>query len=52
MGREGCPDIDAVLTTRELAQLLRIHGELGRKAVYAKDRAFKPARVTCACCCA
>ncbi|HAH07088.1 MAG TPA: phosphopyruvate hydratase [Elusimicrobia bacterium] len=33
-------------------QLLRIHGELGRKAVYAKDRAFKPARVTCACCCA
>jgi len=26
MGREGCPDIDAVLTTRELAQLLRIHG--------------------------
>ncbi len=26
MGREGYPDIDAVVTTRELAQLLRIYG--------------------------
>ena len=26
MGRDGYPDIDAVLTTRELAQMLRIYG--------------------------
>jgi enolase len=32
-------------------QLLRIHGELGRKAVYAGNRAFRPARTVCACCC-
>ncbi|MBI5242365.1 MAG: phosphopyruvate hydratase [Elusimicrobia bacterium] len=31
-------------------QLLRIHGELGRKAVYAKDRAFRRAEKPCACC--
>ena len=31
-------------------QLLRIHGELGRKALYAKDKAFRPARIACACC--
>ena len=26
MGRDGRPDIDAVLTTRELAELIRMHG--------------------------
>ncbi len=41
MGRHGRPDIDAVLTTRELASLIRMHGlDLGTLAPEAADTPF------------
>jgi NADH-quinone oxidoreductase subunit G/NADP-reducing hydrogenase subunit HndD len=41
MGRGGRPDIDAVLTTRELASLIRMHGlDLGTLAPEAPDTPF------------
>jgi len=41
MGRDGRPDIDAVLTTRELADLIRMHGlELTAMAPEAPDTPF------------
>jgi iron-only hydrogenase group A len=41
MGREGRPDIDAVLTTRELAELIRSHGlDLSGLAPEAPDTPF------------
>jgi NADH-quinone oxidoreductase subunit G/NADP-reducing hydrogenase subunit HndD len=41
MGRDGRPDIDAVLTTRELAELIRMHGlELCTLAPEAADTPF------------
>jgi NADP-reducing hydrogenase subunit HndD len=41
MGREGRPDIDAVLTTRELADLIRMHGlDLASLAPEAPDTPF------------
>jgi NADH-quinone oxidoreductase subunit G/NADP-reducing hydrogenase subunit HndD len=41
MGREGRPDIDAVLTTRELAELIRMHGlDLAAMAPEAPDTPF------------
>jgi iron-only hydrogenase group A len=41
MGRDGRPDIDAVLTTRELASLIRMHGlDLAALAPEAPDTPF------------
>ena len=41
MGRDGRPDIDAVLTTRELAELIRMHGlDLASLAPEAPDTPF------------
>ena len=41
MGRDGRPDIDAVLTTRELAELIRMHGiDLATLAPEAPDTPF------------
>ncbi len=41
MGRDGRPDIDAVLTTRELAALIRMHGlDLAALAPEAPDTPF------------
>ncbi len=41
MGRDGRPDIDAVLTTRELAELIRMHGlDLAGLAPEAPDTPF------------
>jgi NADH-quinone oxidoreductase subunit G/NADP-reducing hydrogenase subunit HndD len=41
MARDGRPDIDAVLTTRELAGLIRMHGlDLGTLAPEAPDTPF------------
>jgi NADP-reducing hydrogenase subunit HndD len=41
MGRDGRPDIDAVLTTRELASLIRMHGlDLAGLAPEAADTPF------------
>lgn len=41
MGRDGRPDIDAVLTTRELAELIRMHGlDLATLAPEAADTPF------------
>jgi NADH-quinone oxidoreductase subunit G/NADP-reducing hydrogenase subunit HndD len=41
MGRDGQPDIDAVLTTRELAGLIRMHGlDLSSLAAEAPDTPF------------
>ena len=41
MGRDGRPDIDAVLTTRELAGLIRMHGlDLSSLAPEAPDTPF------------
>jgi iron-only hydrogenase group A len=41
MGRDGRPDIDAVLTTRELAELIRAHGlDLSTLAPEAPDTPF------------
>ncbi len=41
MGRDGRPDIDAVLTTRELASLIRMHGlDLSSLAPEAPDTPF------------
>jgi iron-only hydrogenase group A len=41
MGRDGRPDIDAVLTTRELAELIRAHGlDLAGLAPEAPDTPF------------
>ncbi len=41
MGRDGRPDIDAVLTTRELAALIRMHGlDLASLAPEAADTPF------------
>jgi NADH-quinone oxidoreductase subunit G/NADP-reducing hydrogenase subunit HndD len=41
MGRDGRPDIDAVLTTRELAELIRMHGlDLSTMTPEAPDTPF------------
>ena len=41
MGRDGRPDIDAVLTTRELASMIRMHGlDLSSLAPEAPDTPF------------
>ncbi len=41
MGRDGRPDIDAVLTTRELAELIRMHGlDLSTMAPESPDTPF------------
>lgn len=41
MGRDGRPDIDAVLTTRELAEMIRAHGlDLASLAPEAPDTPF------------